>query len=143
MAVPAAWPRWSGSILRADVDAAAPLFAHLLGAGFARLPATVQRLHAHQGVQRWHGQVTVSRGRGGLARLCAWATGLPPAGQGPMSVDIAAVPGREQWTRRVGRHAMASTLWADDGLLCERLGLVVFGFRLEEAGGALHWRVAR
>ena len=38
---------------------------------------------------------------------------------------------------------MRSTLWADDGLLCERLGLVEFGFRLEAADGVLVWRVAR
>jgi len=120
-----------------------PLFAQLLGQGFDSLLPAVRRLHARQGIQRWHGEVAVERGRGWLSRLCAWATRLPPAGRGPIVVEIVAGPGREQWTRFVARHAMRSTLWAHDGLLCERLGLVEFGFTLAETGGALVWRVAR
>jgi hypothetical protein len=38
---------------------------------------------------------------------------------------------------------MCSRLWAGDGLLCERLGLVTFGFRLGVEQGNLIWRVAR
>src|SRR5688500_14766257 len=110
---------------------AIPVFARLLGARFDALPPTVWRLHARQGLQRWHGEVEVERGRGWISRLCGWATRLPPAGRGPIVVEIVAAPDREQWTRHVARHAMRSTLWADDGLLCERLGLVEFGFALE------------
>ena len=120
-----------------------PLFAHLLGERFATLHGAVQRLHARPGPQRWQGEVEVDRGTGLLSRLCAWATRLPPASRGPIAVEIEAAPGRECWTRHVARHAMRSTLWADDGLLCERLGLVEFGFRLEAADGVLVWRVAR
>lgn len=120
-----------------------PVFEQLLGPRFDELPPTVRRLHADQGFRRWHGEVEVERGRGWLSRLCAWATRLPPAGRGPIVVEIVAAPEREQWTRFVARHAMHSTLWADDGLLCERLGLVEFGFALEGTGGALVWRVAR
>lgn len=120
-----------------------PLFAHLLGDRFASLAGAVQRLHTRPGLQRWHGEVEVERGHGRLSRLCAWATRLPPPGRGPITVEIATAPGRECWTRHVARHAMRSTLWADDGLLCERLGLVEFGFRLAAADGVLVWRVAR
>ncbi len=38
---------------------------------------------------------------------------------------------------------MRSRLWLADGLLCERLGLVTFGFRLGVEQGSLTWRVAR
>lgn len=126
---------------RLAVDAS--LFAELMGAPFDRLPTVVRVLHSRPGAARYHGEVTVERGKSWLSRLCAWATRLPPAGSGPIVVDIVATPDREQWTRHVARHAMRSTLWAGDGLLCERLGLVEFGFALEEAGGALVWRVAR
>ncbi|QSX78531.1 DUF4166 domain-containing protein [Agrilutibacter solisilvae] len=123
--------------------AAAPIFPRLLGARFDNLPPTVRRLHVRPGLQRWRGEVEVERGRGWLSRLCAWATRLPPAGRGPIVVDIDAAPEREQWTRHVAGHAMRSTLRAERGLLCERLGLVEFGFVLDAADGVLLWRVAR
>jgi hypothetical protein len=125
------------------VSATAPVFARLLGERLHVLPATVQRLHLRPGTQHWHGQVDIERGRGWLSRLCAWATRLPPAGSGAISVEISSTPERERWTRQVAGHAMRSTLWADDGLLCERLGLVEFGFRLDAADGVLVWRVVR
>ena len=57
-------------------------------------------------------------------------------------MEIASEAGRERWTRHVGKHAMASRLWAgNDGLLRERLGLVTFGFRLEVHDGGIEWIV--
>lgn len=38
---------------------------------------------------------------------------------------------------------MRSRLWAADGLLCERLGAVTFGFRLTVEDGRIVWRVVR
>lgn len=124
-------------------DPVVPVFARLLGDDFAALPAVVQRLHLRAGRAVYTGEAQVERGRGRLARLCAWATRLPPAGSGPVSVEIDAGPAAERWTRHIGGHAMRSRLWAADGLLCERLGLVTFGFRLAVEHGQLTWRVAR
>lgn len=120
-----------------------PLFARLLGKRFVALPPTVQRLHLRQGATTYRGEVTVERGAGRLARLCIWATRLPPAARGPIAVDIAADASCEHWTRRVGHHAMRSRLWGTDGLLCERLGLVTFAFELGVENGELTWRVVR
>lgn len=122
-------------------DAAPLLFPSLLGERFDALPPVVRALHLHAGAQRLHGEVEVERGTGWLSRLCAWATRLPPAGRGPMEVEIVAMPGSERWTRRVAGHAMPSRLWSRDGLLCERLGLVTFGFRLSVEDAAIVWRV--
>lgn len=122
---------------------AMPLFPSLLGARFDALPMQVRALHLRAGVQRLAGEVEVVRGAGWLSRLCAWATRLPPAGCGPIVVEIVAMPANECWTRRIAGHAMQSRLWASDGLLCERLGLVTFGFRLDAEGGVLTWRVER
>ena len=63
-------------------------------------------------------------------------------------MEIGADGAREQWTRVVAGRAMRSRLWARDGLLCERLGLATFAFRLStearpHAGMAIIWRVAR
>lgn len=125
-----------------------PLFRQLLGPAFERLPPTVRALHVREGRQRYHGKVEVDRGIGLLSRVCAWATKLPRAGRGPITVEILADGGRERWTRVVAGRAMRSRLWARDGLLCERLGLVTFAFRLKaetqpHAGVAILWRVAR
>lgn len=119
------------------------LFPSLLGAEFDRLPVQVRALHLRAGVQQLTGEVEVERGDGWLSRLCAWTTRLPPAGRGPIDVEIIAMPGQERWTRKVAGHAMQSRLWARDGLLCERLGLVSFGFRLGVEDDALVWRVVR
>jgi hypothetical protein len=118
------------------------LFPLLLDAAFDTLPPRVRALHLHAGTQRLHGEVDVERGKSWLSRLCAWATRLPPAGEGPIAVEITALPGEERWTRHIAGHAMPSRLWARDGLLCERLGLVTFGFRLQVEDDAIVWRVA-
>lgn len=119
------------------------LFERLLPEGFDRLPATVRRLHRASGRRSYHGDVVVRRGRGLLSRLCGWATRLPPAGSGPIRVDIESTPDREAWTRHVAGHAMSSRLWGGGGLLRERLGLVTFGFRLRASADGLDWAVER
>lgn len=126
------------------MDAAvSPLFAALLGPAFAALPAPVRALHAAQGVWRYAGEVQVERGSGVLSRLIAVATHLPPAGTGPLCVEIDASPDHERWTRFIGGRAMPSRLWRDGDVLCERLGLATFGFALDVADGAIAWRVVR
>ena len=124
--------------------AAAPsLYRQLLGEGYDRLPTRVRSLHERSGLHRYRGQVESQRGAGWLSRLCAWATHLPPATRAAIEVEIEAKPDSERWLRRFAGHDMPSRLWAQDGLLCERLGLVRFGFALEVEDGALRWRVAR
>lgn len=124
------------------------LYRQLLGAQFDTLSPCLQALHARVGRHRYHGKVEVERGKGLLSRLCAWATRLPRAGKGPIKVEIQATADCERWTRVFAGRAMRSRLWASDGLLCERLGLVTFGFHLStaassHAGPAILWRVAR
>lgn len=119
------------------------LFPGLLGPRFAGLPPTVRVLHTREGRQHYRGEVEVERGRNALSRLCAWVTRLPPAGRSAIQVDIVADRGREQWTRTVAGHAMRSRLWSGNGLLCERLGLATFGFRLFAEESTIVWRVVR
>lgn len=119
------------------------LFQRLLGGSFAALAPCVQALHRRAGAQRLRGEVEVERGRGLLAALCCRATRLPPAGAGPITVEIDAQARGEGWTRRIGAHAMTSRLWDHDGLLHEQLGLAQFAFRLRVEAGALLWQVER
>ena len=120
-----------------------PLFQRVLGDAFDHLPPTVKALHSRAGHGWYCGEVEVSRGRHPLARLLAWATRLPPAAKGRIEVEIDADGQGERWTRHIGGHAMPSRLWSQDGLLCEQLGLVRFGFRLTVEDGVLVWTVAR
>lgn len=122
----------------------APLFQRVLGdAAFEALPAPVRVLHAGADRQRWRGEGQVARGRHPLALLMAWATRLPPTGAVPVEVRFDRRQGREHWRRRFGRHLMASTLWQQGDLLCERLGLVTFDFALAQQGQVLDWNVVR
>lgn len=133
---------------RVEARPSPSLYRQLLGAQFDTLAPSLQALHARDGRHRYHGKVEVERGSGLLSKLCAWATRLPHAGRGPISVEILADAGRERWTRVFAGRAMRSRLWARDGLLCERLGVATFAFRLRvepspHAGGTIVWRVAR
>ncbi|WDS37613.1 DUF4166 domain-containing protein [Pseudoxanthomonas sp.] len=130
--------------LTAVPEVAVPLFKRVLGdVAFDALPEPVQALHASADQQCWRGQGTVLRGHHPLARLMAWATRLPPAGAVPVAVTFGRQQDREHWRRTFGRHVMASTLWQQGDLLCERLGLVTFGFALVQQGQALAWQVRR
>lgn len=120
-----------------------PLFQGLLGPAFGSLPRRVRHLHLQNGLAVYSGEVEVERGTGLLSRLCGRATRLPPSGRGPVTVHIDADGSGETWVRYMGGHAMPSRLRAADGLLCERLGLVTFGFRITVERGCLVWRVVR
>ena len=119
------------------------LFERLLGAAFDTLDPGVRKLHRDVGTRHYPGEVEVERGQRLLARTCAWATRLPPAGRGPIEVRIDADGGGESWSRHFGRHAMRSRLRECDGLLHERLGLATFVFRLTARAGAIEWSVER
>jgi hypothetical protein len=121
------------------------LFAGILGdATFSTLPARVQALHRATGTRTYRGEADVQRGTGLLSRLCGWATAQPPAAtRVPLQVEIASTANGERWTRDFAGHPMRSTMWAADGLLCERLGLVTFGFNLTVENNALVWHVRR
>jgi hypothetical protein len=120
-----------------------PLFERLLGSAFDTLAPCVRKLHRDVGTRRYAGEVDVERGGHPLARLCARATRLPPAGCGPIEVEIVADAAGERWSRHVGAHVMRSRLRERDGLLHERLGAVTFVFRLRARDGAIEWTVVR
>jgi Domain of unknown function (DUF4166) len=123
--------------------AAVPLFRRVLGGALDQTPACVRDLHERAGTALYRGKVVVERGDGRLARLFAWVTSLPPAGEGPIEVEIVARYGRERWIRRIGGREMRSRLWAFSfsWYLWELLGPVLFGFRLQVEDGGIVWRV--
>jgi hypothetical protein len=134
----------TGNALAAQARRSHLIFPRLMRSALLRLPTTVQAIHLRSGACRYDGGVTITRGRNGLARFCAFVTGMPPAmTDAPLSVEILATPQRERWTRNFDGHRMRSTMWRRNGRLCERLGLVTFHFRLRAIDGALTWTVER
>lgn len=130
------------------ITAPQSLYRQLLAARFDQLPPTLRALHDRSGCRRYHGKVEVDRGSGILSRLCAWAAQLPAPGRGSIKVEIDADATGERWARVFAGKAMRSRLWASGSLLRERLGLLVFAFRLDVeqlpgAGPAVVWHVAR
>jgi hypothetical protein len=123
----------------------APLFRRVLGGFIEQTPISVRRLHDRRGRALYRGEVVVERGVGRWARCFAWLTGLPPAGAGPIEVEIVAGDGHERWARRVGGHTMRSILWAPafSWLLWELLGPVLFAYCLRVEDGAIVWRVEK
>jgi hypothetical protein len=118
----------------------AALFQRVLGSQLDTVASSVRRLHLHESGGTYSGEVEVTQGRGIFAALCARAMRLPPAGRGPIAVDIAVVDGTERWTRHIGGQAMRSLLWARDGLLCERIGQVTLRFELRAEASAIVWQ---
>jgi len=122
----------------------ATLFARLLGDAFEQLPPPVRALHARATAHTYAGRVDVERGDGIVSRLMGAATRLPARNTDQeLRVTIEPSATGEHWTRRFANHAMPSRLWDAGGLLCERLGLVTFAFRLDLEQGELTWRVER
>ena len=118
------------------------LFARLLGASFAALPAPIRAIHQSEQRQVLAGRCRVERGGGVLARLLGACMSLPPAGEhARIEVVIEPRGGGEAWTRRIGGSRMRSSLRAADGLLAESMGPATFLFRLEGDAAAIRWRL--
>jgi YfiH family protein len=134
----------AGRALAARARVSRLIFPQLLGQRFTGLPLTVQALHLARGTRRYQGEVAIRRSRNLLARLCGFATGLPPPMQGAaLTVEIVAGRQGERWSRNFGGYPMQSRLWRKGGHLCERLGLVTFFFSLRVEDSALCWRVQK
>lgn len=117
------------------------LFTSLLGREFARLPESVRRVHGAVGELDLAGDVVIERGQHPAARALARLASLPPAGDGPLRVQIVREGRGEYWIRDFGGHRMASHLWQEGGLLVEQLGPVRMRFALRVEDAKLHWQL--
>ena len=119
-----------------------PLYARVLGPGFASLPPAVRALHDFYGDAGAAGEGTVTRGRSPLAGLIGRVMGFPPSGTFPLHVAFAERGGRERWTRDFGGHVFASELSGVAGRIVERFGPLRFAFALPCDGEGLEMRLA-
>ena len=123
------------------------LYARVLGARFAELPAAVQRMHQPGWGQRARGMARVDGPGGVLARIVAVVFRFPPAAERvELTITIDPKGGREHWTRDFGRHRLTSVLSAAPiaGRLCERFGPLSFELDLlTDRGGVRGMPVRR
>jgi len=117
-----------------------PLFRRLPDVELDEVASSIRTLHLRGNDARYRGEVDVEHGRGVIAALCIRAFRLPPAGRGPIEVEIAIEGDTERWTRQIGGRALHSLLWEDGGVLCERIGGVTLRFALRAEAGAMAWR---
>lgn len=120
-----------------------PLYARIMGADFAPLPAAVRALHRVNGDLAAAGSGEVIRGRNPLARLIGRLVGFPPAGSGiPVTVWMREKGGVETWRRDFGGVAFQSRLAQRGDLLTERFGPIRFALALHREGDGLtmHFR---
>jgi NAD(P)-dependent dehydrogenase (short-subunit alcohol dehydrogenase family) len=122
----------------------APLYARVMGAEFARLPAAVRALHLVNGDLAASGMAEVIRGGGLLARMLCRIMGFPAAAsQVPVSVWMREEEGVESWRRDFGGSAFSSRLAQSGGLLTERFGPIRFGFSVRREADGLTMHFAR
>jgi hypothetical protein len=118
------------------------LFESIVGAKFAELPAEVRRVHDARLSKILRGRCDIVRGDHWLAAPVAWSASLPKTSSNVVvTVNIRRDGNAEHWCRDFGGHKMESTLWPENGVLVERLGLLEFHFALQAMAGAIEWRV--
>ncbi|WGM46501.1 hypothetical protein KOAAANKH_01370 [Brevundimonas sp. NIBR10] len=130
----------------AETPGAQPLYRHVLGEAYDRLPATVRALHdAPVSVE---GMATVERGSNPLGGLVADLFGFPKAGRVPVRVDFERTSdGGEIWRRTFDGRAFESRQcegrgrW--EGLIRESFGPVTVGLALLVRDGRLELVVRR
>ena len=109
------------------------LYARILGAAFASLPAPIQHVHNPGWGSRLAGTAMVEGPGSKLAHLVAAIFRFPPAGQAvPITVRITPCAEGETWRRDFAGKRFTSVLSARDrpGHISERFGLLTFHLRL-------------
>jgi NAD(P)-dependent dehydrogenase (short-subunit alcohol dehydrogenase family) len=119
------------------------LYARIMGADFAALPALIRAIHDLHGDAGAAGEGRVERGRNLFARLMAAIARFPPAGTCKLHVAFAERDGRERWTRDFGGHVFSSELSTKWGLAVERFGPMRFGFALAATPDGLTMHLKR
>lgn len=120
-----------------------PLYAQIMGDGFAGLPAAVRDMHCALRDRGAFGRATVTRGQGLLARLIGAVIGFPAAGEHDLHVHFEEEEGRERWARSFSNHRFHSAFSRHRSLIVERFGPIRFGFELGCIDGELRMRMRR
>jgi len=121
--------------IRDRVPEDAPLYRHVLGPAFDRLPEPIKAMHTDPDGRTIRGRARVDRGSNPLARIIAKIVGFPKAGaEIPVEVTFTTQDGGELWERSFDGNRFSSFQKKGDGafehLLSERFGPLEFGLAL-------------
>ena len=119
-----------------------PLYRRILGGAYDLLPEQLRAMHDVDRELSAQGIATIERGAGLLSRLAAAVVRFPPAGhEVPATVSFLARDGSEIWRRRFAGHAFESRQeegrGGNEGLLCERFGVMTFAMALVVEGSRI------
>jgi hypothetical protein len=119
--------------IRAALPAGAPLYQHVLGDAWEKLPAPVRGMHSN--VSAAVGVARVERGRHPLAWIAAKMMSFPPSrAETPAEVRFSKRGNAELWSRQFGKHPFSSLQYQGTGksarLLIERFGALEFAMAL-------------
>ena len=125
-----------------------PLYRHVLGSAWDRLPAPIRHLHSVTSSASFVGRCDVERGRHPLARIIAALIGFPSAGAGQsIEVRLDAEANGERWVRTIGGRTFSSRQCAGRGaaawLVTERFGAVAVDMALVATDQGLRYVVRR
>lgn len=110
---------------------------NVLGDAWADLDPDV-RFFLGASDSRFTGRFTITNGNWAPSRIAARLLRLPRPGKNvPVALVRCDNGGREIWDRRFPDVTLRSEQWAEDGLIVERMGIVVCRFRLRVLGAAL------
>ncbi|MEO9463520.1 MAG: DUF4166 domain-containing protein [Marinomonas sp.] len=118
-----------------DDLAQAPLYQHVLGTAYDKLPPRVQELHGSSDKRSWSGMAKVARGKGPFAAIAARMFRFPKSADAvAVQVDFTPTAKGELWERRFGDHCFNSLQYAgtskNEHLIIEQFGPVKIALAL-------------
>ena len=133
---------------RLQPDRREPLYRHILGAAWDRLPDEIRDLHQVETSRRFAGRAAVDRGRGIMARLVGTLYRFPDEGaEIPVGVLLERRDAGEIWQRtfagRTFRSIQIPGAGRSDLLIEERFGPVTVGLALVVQDAQLDYVVRR
>lgn len=119
-----------------------PIFAKVLGSGFATLPQIIRNTHMTADTAYWNGHASVERGTSLWSRLIARIFSFPKASdQTTIEVTKRVIASGEIWIRCFGKYRFTSKLTPTRKGMTERFGPFTFLLGLEVSDQALHYPV--
>ena len=114
------------------------LYQRLLGDAWSDLPDVLRRVHGTDAETNASGWMDVTLGRFMGAGLVRWALRMPRTeGRVPVELRVRREGDHERWERRIGAWRFPTEQWAEDGLLIERYGSLLFPMTVASDGESL------
>lgn len=119
------------------------IYRQVMGPAYDTMPAPLRVFHALQGRAELVGRVRIDAPEGRFARLLARCLGTPlQAQEGTIRFELQADASGEVWIRHFPASTLRSSLYAQEGRIVERMGIVGLHFVLAGDASGLAMRLA-